>query len=116
MKNSSQIDRKFKEYEIKIQRLKELEKEFQSLDTEGFESEAKALRLKLKDPKKVDEIERGIAMLKEIKETRIYSPVKCENCHKEFDAQLRVCPYCGWEPGTETRIYGTEEDITKEGK
>ncbi len=42
--------------------------------------------------------------------------IECENCHKEFDAQLKVCPYCEWEPGTETRIYGTDEDVTKEEK
>jgi outer membrane protein assembly factor BamB len=27
---------------------------------------------------------------------------ECENCHKEFDANLDVCPHCGW---SKTRIY-----------
>ncbi len=117
MKNFWQIDflrtdRKFKEYEMKIQKLKEIEKDFQSLNTEGFESEVKAIKSKLKDPKKVDEIERDITTLKKkIKEgTIVYSTHECENCHKEFDANLDVCPHCGW---TKTRVYGTDEDVTK---
>jgi len=64
MKDISQMEREFDEYERRIQRLKELEKELNSLNTEGLEPEANAIKSKLKDPKKVEEIEKGIATLK----------------------------------------------------
>lgn len=64
MKDSDLIERKLKEYGDRIQRLKQLEREFYSLDTEGLESEAKAIKSKLKDPKKVEERERDISALK----------------------------------------------------
>ena len=64
MKDISQMEREFEEYERKIQRLKELEAELISVNTEGLESEANAIKSKLKDPKKVEEIEKNIATLK----------------------------------------------------
>ena len=65
MKDIAKIEREFKELERSIQRLKELERELNSLNTEGLESEANAIRSKLKDPKKVEEIEKDIEALKE---------------------------------------------------
>jgi len=71
MKDINQMEREFKEYERRIQRLKELEVELNFLNTEGFESEANAIKSKLKDPKKVEEIEKDIAALKvKIKERK----------------------------------------------
>ena len=65
MKDIAKIEREFKELERSIQRLKELERELNSLNTEGLESEANAIRSKLKDPRKVGEIEKDIKALKE---------------------------------------------------
>ncbi|GEM_PF-6336261 len=64
MKDLSLIERKLVEYENRVQRLKQLERELNSLNTEGLESEANAIRSKLKDPKKVEEVERDIATLR----------------------------------------------------
>jgi len=58
------IKRKLEEYERRILRLKELERELNSLNTEGLESEANAIRSKLKDPRKVEEVEKAIVALK----------------------------------------------------
>ena len=65
MKDLNLIKRKLEEYERRIQRLKELERELNSLNTEGLEAEANAIKSKLKNPKKVEEIERDIEALKE---------------------------------------------------
>ena len=73
MKDLNLIKRKLEEYERKIQRLKELERELNSLNTEGLESEANTIRSKLKDPRKVEEVEKAIVALKN-KIERIYSP------------------------------------------
>ncbi len=55
---------KFKEFESKIERLKSLEKELNSLDTGGFESEVKQIKSMLKSPDKIPRIEKGIEELK----------------------------------------------------
>ena len=65
MKDLNLIKRKLEEYERRIQRLKQLERELNSLNTEGLEAEANAIKSKLKNPKKVEEIERDIEALKE---------------------------------------------------
>ena len=70
MKDLNSIKRKLEEYERRIQRLKELERELNSLNTEGLESEANAIRSKLKDPRKVEEVEKAILALKKIKESK----------------------------------------------
>jgi len=70
MRDLSQIDVKFKEYERKIQKLKHLEKELNSLDTKGFDSEVLSIRDKLKDPKRVDEIGRELSVLRQKIDTR----------------------------------------------
>ncbi|MDL2125008.1 MAG: caspase family protein [Deltaproteobacteria bacterium] len=58
------IEKKFSEFEKKIETLKRLEKELSSLDSRGFESEVESLKLKLKSPDKISEIEKGIEELK----------------------------------------------------
>ena len=71
MKDISQLEREFEEYEKRIRRLKELGVELNSLNTEGLEAETNAIKSKLKDPKKVEEIEKDIATLKvKIKERK----------------------------------------------
>ena len=64
MKDTNLIKRKVEEYGIRILRLKQLGTELTSLDTEGLEPEANAIKSKLKDPKKVEEIEKNITALK----------------------------------------------------
>jgi len=64
MKDLSQIERKFKEYEIKIQKLKQFDMELHSLDIKGFDSEVSSIRKKIKDLRKVDEVEIEISLLK----------------------------------------------------
>ena len=61
MRDLDLIKRKFEEYERKIQRLKELERELNFLDTKGFENEVRAIRSKIKDPNKVNQVEREIS-------------------------------------------------------
>ena len=46
------------------QKTEEIERELNSLNTEGLESEANAIRSKLKDPRKVEEVEKAIVALK----------------------------------------------------
>ncbi|RLF92307.1 hypothetical protein DRN52_08290, partial [Thermococci archaeon] len=58
------IESKLRDYENRIQRLKRIERELDSLDTEGFESEVIAIKSKLKDPKKVEVVERELSELK----------------------------------------------------
>lgn len=62
------IKKKFSEFEKKIQTLKRLEKELESLDFEGFESEVGAIKSKLKSPDKISEIEKELEEL----ERKIY--------------------------------------------
>jgi len=65
MKNKIQVERKIKEYEREIQKLKQLEKELNSLDMKGFENEILSIKSKLKDPRKVKEVETEINVLKQ---------------------------------------------------
>ncbi|MBW9222776.1 protein kinase [Methanothermococcus sp. SCGC AD-155-C09] len=78
MKDLRQIEAKIKEYEEKIEILKEFEKEFNSLDLGGFDEEAYIIRKKLKDPKKVEEVKRDIEILKDKinKKHKIISEIK----------------------------------------
>lgn len=69
------IESKFREFEEKIEKLKTLEKELDSLDTVGFESDVAAIRSMLKSPSKIPEIKNDIRALKaKIEESKI--PVK----------------------------------------
>lgn len=70
MRDLNLIKRKFEEYERRIQRLKQLERELNSLDTKGFENEVRAIRSKIKDPNKVNHVEREISELKQKIEAR----------------------------------------------
>jgi hypothetical protein len=54
MKNIDQIKQKLEDYEKRIQQLKVLELELTSLNTEGLEPDANAIKTKLKDPTKID--------------------------------------------------------------
>ena len=101
MKDLNLIKRKLEEYERRIQRLKELERELNSLNTEGLESEANAIRSKLKDPRKVEEVEKAILALKKIKESkyivekikRIVSIPKSEDLIKKAESTLKIGNY-----------------------
>jgi HEPN domain-containing protein len=64
MKNIDQIKQKLEDYEKRIQQLKVLELELTSLNTEGLEPEANAIKSKLKDPTKIDEIKTDLSTLK----------------------------------------------------
>ena len=71
MKDLAQMERDFREYERRIQRLKQLEKELESLDTHGFEKEVRSIKSKIKDPEALTEVEREISDLKgKIKEKK----------------------------------------------
>ena len=71
MKDITQMEQEFLAYEQKIQRLQQLGKELAALNTKGFESEATAIKSKLKETTKVDEIETDITTLKnKIQETK----------------------------------------------
>jgi len=108
MKDLDLIKRKLEEYERRIQRLKELERELNSLNTEGFESEANAISSKLKDPRKVEEVEKAIVALKnkielkeQIKESkyivekikRIVSIPKSEDLIEKAESALKIGNY-----------------------
>lgn len=64
MQDFDLIENKFKEFEEKLNKLMKLEQEFNSLDTDGFETEAKSIRSKLKDPTYIEEVASEIAFLK----------------------------------------------------
>lgn len=80
------INKKFREYERKIQRLGQLKREFDSLNTEGLESEANAIKSKLRDPTKIDEIETDIASLK----TKIKERERKEQKRKEAQDAVNI--------------------------
>ncbi len=69
--DSDLIENTFREFERKIKKLKNLEKELDSMDTEGFESEVRMIKSKLKNHNKIPEIEKGIEELKVKIERRI---------------------------------------------
>jgi len=101
MKDLNLIKRKLEEYERRILRLKELERELNSLNTEGLESEANTIRSKLKDPRKVEEVEKAIVALKKIKESkaivekikRIVSIPKSEDLIEKAESTLKIGNY-----------------------
>ena len=124
MKDLDLIKRKLEEYERRILRLKQLEMELNSLNTEGFESEANAIRSKLKDPRKVEEVEKAIVALKnkielkeQIKESkyiverikRIVSIPKSEDLIEKAESTLKIGNYDG-----AVRLAKEAEEIAKE--
>lgn len=72
------IKKKFSEFEKKIETLKRLEKELNSLDSRGFESEVETLKSKLKNPDKISEVEKGIEELKRKIDEKSAKPIPVE--------------------------------------
>lgn len=64
MKDLDTIVREFKVFGAKVQRLKQAEAELASLNTEEFESEARSIQSKLKQPQYVDDVEYQLSTLK----------------------------------------------------
>ena len=88
MKDISQMEREFEEYERNIQRLKQLERELNSLNSEGLEADTNAIKSKLKDPKKAEEVEKEFHELKEkIKEKNIKRKV-AEQKHQQAQNEI----------------------------
>jgi hypothetical protein len=65
----------FEAFKIGVERLKELQRELNSLNTKKFKSDADAIRVKLKNVSEIPNIERGIKILK-LKIANKYKPVK----------------------------------------
>ena len=65
MQDISQIERKFREYEGKIRRLKQIERELNSLDIKGFEKEVRSIKLKIKNPSELNQVEKEFLELKQ---------------------------------------------------
>jgi len=84
------VRKKFNEFEKKIETLKRLGKELDSLDTEGFESAVESIKSKLKHPDKIPEIEKGIAELKEK-----LPKMNCPYCGAEVREEDKFCGECG---------------------
>ena len=76
------IKKKFSEFEKKIETLKRLEKELNSLDSRGFESEVETLKSKLKNPDKISEVEKGIEELKRKIDEKSAKPIPIEVIHE----------------------------------
>ena len=72
------IKKKFDEFEHKIETLKRLENELDSLDSKGFESEVEAIKPKLKSPDKIPEIENEIVELKGKIDEKSVEPIEIE--------------------------------------
>jgi hypothetical protein len=64
MSNISEIEKLTDDYEKRIQRLKNLEKDLVALNTDGFEEEVAAIKKYIKDPKSLEKIENNIKNLK----------------------------------------------------
>jgi len=64
------VKKEFAELERRIGRLKEVEKQLAGMDIEGFEEEAKSIKLKLKNPQALKEVESGMKDLVKIVKQR----------------------------------------------
>jgi len=64
------IEGEFKKFEENVQRLQKLEKRLNSLDTGGFEAQARVIISKLKDMRKTSEVEKDISALEKDIEKR----------------------------------------------
>jgi len=64
VEDKSQIKKEFDSFARKISRLESLKHELDTLDTRGFESNAKVIRAKLKNVNLIPQIEREIAVLR----------------------------------------------------
>jgi len=90
MKNFSKIEYEFKELELKIYRLKKIEKGLNALDIKGFESDTIKIKSRLKDLDMVDEVEKEFVSLKnKINEKkRQYKEQYEENKQKRKEREL----------------------------
>src|SRR3990167_709743 len=87
-KVSSVSKKDFETFKFGVGRLKELEKEFNSLDTRGFAGEEQAIRTKLKKVSEIPSIERQLKSLK-LKINKKYKPKKIKkNQTKEIKKGL----------------------------
>lgn len=86
------VNDKFEEYEVKIDRLRELERELKVLDPpRQYDTEVRIIKSKLKDPTALPEIERRIKKLKSrmVKKIKKKSPYKkLENKIDDIDEHL----------------------------
>jgi len=64
MKNLNEMVQEFKEFEGKIQKLRQLESKLNTLDAKGFDSEVQSIRAKLKKPQAVEDVARELDSLK----------------------------------------------------
>lgn len=64
MTELDEIEQQFRKFGQKILRLKQLESELNTLNTDGFETEIRSIRAKLKKPQAVDEVAREVNTLK----------------------------------------------------
>lgn len=79
MKHFSKIEYEFKELELKIYRLKKIEKELNALNIKGFESDTIKIKSRLKDLDMVDEVEKEFVSLKnKINEKKKQDREQCE--------------------------------------
>jgi len=85
MKYFSKMEYEFKELEMKINRLKNIEKELKALDIKGFESDNIRIKSMLKDPDRVDEVEKEFVSLK----NKINEKKKQDREHHEENEQKR---------------------------
>lgn len=108
MKNFSKIEYEFKELELKIYRLKKIEKELNALDIKGFEPDTIKIKSRLKDLDMVDEVEKEFVSLKnKINEKRKQDREQCEeNEQKRKEREQNEI---------KSLIYETEK-IIEEGK
>ena len=89
MEDISQIERKVREYEGKIQKLKKLERELDSLNTEGFESEVRSIKSKIKDPRKIEAVEGDFSELKRKITKKEQERIKTDKKYREAKEQIK---------------------------
>jgi len=106
MKHFSKIQYEFKELELKIYRLKKIEKELNALDIKGFESDSIKIKSRLKDLDMVDKVEKEFILLKnKINEKKKQDREQCEeNEQKEKERERNEI---------KSLIYRTESIIKK---
>lgn len=84
-----QIELRFKELELRIQKLKQIEMKLNSLNVIGFESDAKAIKSKLKNPKYADDLElEFISLKKKINEEEMRKKLRKE--HEKIKEKEKV--------------------------
>ena len=89
MRDISQIERKLREYEAEILNLKKIERELNSLNTEGFESEAQSIKSKLKDLSRVAEVEKEFSELKQKIIRKEQGRIRTDRKYREAKEQIK---------------------------